>query len=220
MNLIFFQDWLSWLPELLPGLGISLQLAAISIVAGSCLGLVLAIIVSSPNPVVRIPAIILVEIGRGIPALVLLQMVYFGLPSANLTFDAFWSAAVALALNTGAYTSEILRGGLQAVPAGEVEASEALGMSRMDTLRFILIPPGIRIATAPMLGFAILIFQATSLAFTISLQELLSRGYAIGSETFEYLSVLVLVGVLYLLITVPGGWMTTYLERRMSRHLL
>jgi polar amino acid transport system permease protein len=219
MTTTWYEDWLSWLPALLPGLWTSLQLAIISVVVGSILGLVLAVLVSSPNKAVRVPAILFVEIGRGTPSLVTLQIVYFGLPAAGLTFDSFFSAAVALALTTAAYTSEILRGGLQAVPHGEVEASHALGMNQQDTLRFIVIPQGVRIAIPPMVGFAILMFQATSLAFVISLQELLSRAYSIGASTFQYFSVLTLAGLLYLIITVPGGWLSARAESRLSRHL-
>jgi polar amino acid transport system permease protein len=215
----WYEAWLSWLPALLPGWWMSIQLAVISVVIGSVLGLVLAVWVSSPNKAVRTAAIILVEVGRGTPALVVLQIVYFGLPSGGLTFGPFASACVAFALTTAAYTSEILRAGLQAVPHGEVEASHALGMSQQDTMRFIVIPQGVRIAIPPMAGVAILMFQATSLAFTISLQELLSRAYSIGSNTFRYLDVLVLAGLMYLIITVPGGWLTARAEQRLSRHL-
>jgi polar amino acid transport system permease protein len=108
---------------------------------------------------------------------------------------------------------------LQAVPQGEVEASAALAMSHRDTLRFIVIPQGVRIAIPALMGFAILMFQATALCFTIALPELLSRSYSIGSNTFRYLDVLLLAGILYLMITLPAGWLTSWTERRMARHL-
>ena len=215
----FLEDWAAWLPRLLDGLVISLELAAASLAIGIPLGLLLALLVSSPTRWVRGASIVLVEIGRGTPALVMLQLVYFGLPSAGLTLGSFTAATAALAFTTAAYTSEILRAGLQSVPAGEVEASEALGMSRRDTLRFVVVPQGVRVAIPALMGFAILIFQGTSLAFTISLAELLSRAYSIGSSSFRYLSVLALAGLLYLVITMPAGWLTDRVERRMSRHL-
>jgi polar amino acid transport system permease protein len=219
MNQSLLDAWGSWLPQLLRGLWLSVQVAGASLILGIPLGLVLALLVSSLRRGIRLPAIVLVEIGRGTPALVTLAIIYFGLPSAGFTVGSFTAAVVALALTTGAYTSEILRAGLQAVPHGEIEASSALAMSYRDTLRFIVIPQGVRIAIPALMGFAILIFQATSLAFTIALPELLSQAYSIGSNTFRYSDVLVLAGLLYLLITVPAGWMTTWTERRMSRHL-
>jgi polar amino acid transport system permease protein len=150
---------------------------------------------------------------------VTLAIVYYGLPSTGMTLSSFTAAVLALALTTGAYTSEILRAGLQAVPHGEIEAAGALAMSHRDTLRFIVIPQGVRIAVPALMGFSILIFQGTSLAFTIALPELLSRAYSIGSSTFRYLDVLVLAGLLYLLVAIPAGWLVSWTEKRMSRHL-
>ncbi|MGY2002606.1 amino acid ABC transporter permease [Blastococcus sp. SYSU DS1024] len=214
-----FTSWGEWLPRLLEGLGTSVQLTLVSLTIGVPLGLLLALLSSAASRPVRWTAIGLVEIGRGTPALVMLQFVYYGLPSAGLSLTAFVSAVAALSLTTAGYTSEILRAGLQAVPAGEIEAAGALSMSRRDTLRFVVVPQGVRIALPSLMGFAILIFQATSLTFTISVVELLSQAYSIGAATFRYLDVLLLAGLLYLAVTIPAGWLTNRTERRLSRHL-
>lgn len=212
-------EWQSWLPQLIPAWWLSIRLAAISFVTGCILALALAISSTAARRSVRTAAILLIEIGRGTPALVVLQLIYFGLPSAGMTFGSFVAAYVALSLTAAAYISEILRAGLQAVPFGEVEAAQALGMKGGDTMRLIVIPQGLRIAIPPLTNFAILIFQATALAFTISLPELLSRTYSIGAATFLYFDALLLAGLLYLVITIPGSWLTTLAERRLSRHL-
>lgn len=213
------QEWHAWLPVLLPGWWLSIRLAAVSFATGTLIGLGLAILASSPRKAVRVTVIVVVEIGRGTPALVLLQVVYFGLPAAGMTLGSFTSAYVALSLCAAAYTSEILRAGLQAVPEGEVEAAWALGMSRRDCLRYVIVPQGFRIAIPPLTGFAVLIFQATALAFTVSLPELLSRAYSLGTQTFLYFDALLLAGLLYLAITIPGSWLTSLAERRMSKHV-
>lgn len=217
MNIL--NDWPSYLPGLLAGLGISVQVALLSLLVGLPGGLLLAIGASSKKKLVRVLIIGIVEVGRGTPALVVLQIFYFGLPASGLTLSSMWASVVALAATTAAYTSEILRGGLQAVPQGEVEAAGALGMSRRDTLRFIVIPQGFRVAIPSLIGFAILIFQATSLAYTVALPELLSQAYSIGSTTFNYLSVLVLAGLMYAAITIPASWLTSRAEKRLARHL-
>ena len=217
MNIL--NDWPSYLPGLLAGLGISVQVALLSLLIGLPGGLLLAIGASSKKKLVRVLIIGIVEVGRGTPALVVLQIFYFGLPASGLTLSSMWASVVALAATTAAYTSEILRGGLQAVPQGEVEAAGALGMSRRDTLRFIVIPQGFRVAIPSLIGFAILIFQATSLAYTVALPELLSQAYSIGSTTFNYLSVLVLAGLMYAAITIPASWLTSRAEKRLARHL-
>lgn len=219
MSLI--SDWVNYVPQLLPGLVVSLQVAGLALLFGVPGGLLFAVLGSHPNRIVRYVVIAFVELGRGTPALVVLQVVYFGVPSVvpAVTLDSYLAAALALALTTAAYTSEIIRGGLQAVPAGEIEAAEALGMKPWHTLWDITIPQGLRIAIPSLIGFAILIFQATSLAYTIALPELLSRAYSIGSSTFQYLSVLVLAGLFYALITIPASLLTSFAERRLGRHL-
>ncbi|MBT2522122.1 amino acid ABC transporter permease [Arthrobacter sp. ISL-28] len=217
MNIL--NDWPSFLPGLLAGLGVSVQVALLSLLIGVPGGLLLAIGAGSKKKLVRTLIIGIVEIGRGTPALVVLQIFYFGLPASGLTLSSIGASVVALAATTAAYTSEILRGGLQSVPQGEVEAAGALGMSRGDTLRFIVIPQGFRVAIPSLIGFAILIFQATSLAYTVALPELLSQAYSIGSTTFNYLSVLVLAGLMYAAITIPASWLTCRAEKRLARHL-
>jgi polar amino acid transport system permease protein len=217
MNIL--TDWPSYLPGLLGGLGISVQVALLSLAIGIPGGLLLAVGASNKNKLIRMLIIAIVEIGRGTPALVVLQIFYFGLPASGLTLSSMAASIVALAATTAAYTSEILRGGLQAVPQGEVEAAGALGMSRRDTLRFIVIPQGFRVAIPSLIGFAILIFQATSLAYTVALPELLSQAYSIGSTTFNYLSVLLLAGLMYAAITIPASWLTSRAEKRLARHL-
>ena len=136
-----------------------------------------------------------------------------------MNFTAFFSAVVALSLTTAAYTSEIIRAGLNAVPLREIEASQALGMTNIDTLRFIVIPQGLLFAIPALMGFAILIFQATALTFTIAIPELLSRAYRVGAATYLYFDVLLLAGLLYLMITVPFSGLVSFAERRMGSHL-
>ncbi|MBT2523085.1 amino acid ABC transporter permease [Arthrobacter sp. ISL-28] len=215
----FITDWLDWFPTLFDGLLLSLQITGLSLLLGLPVGLLLAVFASSRNALVRGICVGVVEISRGAPALVVLQLFYFGLPSTGITLSSFTAGFAALALTTAAFTSEILRAGLQAVPAGEIEACQTLGVSRLDTLRFVVIPQGLRIALPALMGFAILIFQATSLCFTIAVPELLSQAYSIGSSTFKYFSVLALAGLLYAAVTIPATWLVGVTEKRMSRHL-
>src|SRR5262249_21536406 len=153
---------------------------------GLPMGLLLALGVQSKSRGANWISLAVVEIGRGAPALVLLQFAYFGLPSAGLTLPSFAAATLALAWNTGAYTSEIIRAGLESVPFGEKEAASAIGLTRVDTLRFVILPQGLRAAAPALLGFAAQMLQATSLCFAIALPELTSQAYMIGTNTFRY----------------------------------
>ncbi|HVK25387.1 MAG TPA: amino acid ABC transporter permease [Actinokineospora sp.] len=215
---MFWDDWTTYAPDLLQGLGVSAQLIGIALAIGLPLGLVLAMFANSRTAIVRSSIVVLVEIGRGVPALVMLQILYFGLPSSGITLDALIAGGLALGLTTAAYSSEIIRGGLQAVPFGEIEAAQAMAMSRAHILRYIVVPQGLRICLPPLLGFCIAMFQATSLAYTISVPELLGSAYSIGSSTFRYLSILVLAGLFYAAITVPASLLVNSMESRLGKH--
>ncbi|RFC67648.1 MULTISPECIES: amino acid ABC transporter permease [Mesorhizobium] len=212
--------WLDSLPQLLAGLSISLQVTGAALAIGFPLGLLLALGVQSKVKAVKLPSLCLVEIGRGAPALVVLQFAYFGLPQGGLTLSAFAAAVFALAWNTGAYTSEIIRAGLESVPFGEIEAASAMGMLPRDTLRFVIIPQGLRVAAPALLGFAVAVLQATSLCFAIALPELTSNAYMIGTITFRYMEILSLAGILYAAICVPATIAVGVLEQRLGKHAL
>jgi polar amino acid transport system permease protein len=209
-------EFYEWIPALLGGLKISLQVSALSLAIGIPLGLGLALGVGAKSRSARYVSLFLVEIGRGAPALVLLQFMYFGLPSTGMTMTSFAAAVVALAWNTGAYTSEIIRASLQSIHHGQREAAEAMGFSMLDELRFILLPQALRVALPALLGCAILILQSTSLCFTIALPELVSNAYEIGANTFRYMPALMLAGLLYATICVPAAWIVSYVEKRSS----
>jgi polar amino acid transport system permease protein len=215
----FIESWIDWSPTLLRGLWLSVRITFFSLLLGLPLGMVLALLATAKRRWLRRLAIAAVEIGRALPAIVVLQLFYYGLPSAGLSLTSMVAAVAALALTTAAYSSEIIRGGINAVPPGTIEASEALAVSPLHTLVHVTLPQALRIALAPLMGFAILIFQATSLCTTIAVPELLSQAYSIGSSTFEYLSVLVLAGLMYAVITIPSSWLVGAAEGHMSRHL-
>ncbi|NHI16554.1 amino acid ABC transporter permease [Microbacterium excoecariae] len=208
---------LDHLPELGEGLLVSLQLTAISVVFGYALGLLLAIGVTSPRGFVKWPTLVIVEIGRGIPALVVLYIVYFGFPALGLVFDSFWSAAIGLTITAGAYSSEMIRAGIQSVSRGQTEAAAALGLTATTSFLRIVLPQGLRSAIPPLMGLAIMSFQATSLAYSISADELMGASYRTASVTFEYLEVYAITGLIYAAIAVPATWLSVLVERRLAR---
>lgn len=198
-------QWIEWFPDLLEGLGVSVLVALFSILIGLVLGVMIALASISQRRIIRWPAIAVVEILRGVPLLVLIYLVYFGLPSVNITLEALVAAIAAIGLNTSAYMAEIVRGGLHSIPVGQYEASACLGMSRWQELRVVILPQTLRTVFSPLVSYSIIVFQATSLCYLIGVQELLSRAFAIGSITFEYLSVLMLVGIVYAVISIAGS---------------
>jgi len=196
--------WLESLPLLLDGLVVSLNVTGMALGIGIPLGLFLALGVQSKARLANLVSLAVVEIGRGAPALVVLQFAYFGLPATGLTLSSFAAAVFALAWNTGAYTSEIIRSGLESVPYGEIEAASAMGMVRRDTLRFVIVPQGLRVAAPALLGFATQMLQASSLCFAIALPELTSKRTCSEHTTFRYMEILSLAGILYGRHLVPA----------------
>ncbi|WP_422934874.1 amino acid ABC transporter permease [Sinomonas sp. P47F7] len=211
-------DWAGYLPQMMSGLSVSLMIAAVSIVVGYPLGLVLSVMVSQKNLILRTIALAVVEVGRGAPALVILYLFYYGLPKFGIAFDSITAACLALIWNAAAYSSEIMRAGLQSVARGQREASNALGLSQRDTFFRIIMPQGMRSAIPGLMGVAIQMFQGTSLAYAIAVPELMKSAYNIGSEDFNYLEIFVLAGVCYAVISMPATWITVFFERRLARH--
>jgi polar amino acid transport system permease protein len=210
-------EWPNWIGELAEGLLESVKLTLGLVAIGLPLGLGLAVAISfGPRPL-RWLAIGVVEVARGIPALVVLYLVYFGLPQLQLTLEAFVAASLALGFTLAGYTAEIFRAGIAAVPAGQSEAARAIGLHRRHELRHVVLPQAVRIVIPPILGYVVVFFQATSLAFAIAIPELLSRAYTIGSTTFRYLDVLVLAALLYAAVAIPSSQLIDFLERRRER---
>jgi polar amino acid transport system permease protein len=212
-------QWIPWVPALSPGLGVSLSLTGLCLLFGMPFGLLLALAIESKAVPLRIGALALVEIGRGAPALVLLYLLYFGLPESGITLPAFATAVISLSWTTGAYSSELFRSGLAAVPKGQREAALTSGLHGWTGFRYIVLPQAIRISTPPLASLAVTIFQTSSLAFVIAVPELMSKAYALGSITFEYLSIFCLTSVLYGSITLIALAFARLGERRLNRYL-
>ncbi|RNL61953.1 amino acid ABC transporter permease [Nocardioides marmoriginsengisoli] len=197
-------EWQDYLPDYLDGLKVTLRLTGVSLAGGLPLGLLLALAMTARRRTVRWPAILLVEIGRGAPALVVLYFVYYGLPQLDLTWSSFVCAAIALGFTTAAYTADIFRAGINSIPVGHREACQALGLSHGQELRLVVLPQAIRVVIPPLIGFCILLYQGTSLAFAVSVPELLSRAYSQASITYQFTSTLVLAGLVYAAISLSA----------------
>ena len=212
-------QWLGWLPDLAPGLLVSLQLTGLALLFGFPLGLLFALMSAAKSVPLQWISFLFVEIGRGLPALVLLYLLYFSLPDAGITLTSLTTAIIALSWNTGAYASEYFRAGLAAVPLGQKEAALTSGLGGWTGFRIVILPQALRISTPPLAGLAVLVFQGSALAFVIAVPELMSKGFEIASITFEYLSVYLLTAVIYGSITLVFLGLVQVLERRLGRHL-
>jgi His/Glu/Gln/Arg/opine family amino acid ABC transporter permease subunit len=202
------------LPRLLAGLWVTVQLVTLSLLFGGALALPLALARTSWNPLLRWPAHGYIFFFRATPLLIQLFLVYYGSGQFRALFEAiglwsvlreaWWCALIAFTLNTAAYQAEILRGGVQAVPAGEIEAGRALGMSRALLLRRIVLPGAYRISIPALGNEAILMLKASALASVITVFDLMGATRAIFARHFA-LEMFVYAAVLYLALTLLIG---------------
>ncbi len=209
-------DWLHWLPDLLAGLRTSIFAAVLSLLIGLPGGFILGLGMVARSSAMRYLTVSVVELGRGVPLLVVLYLVYFGLPAQGLVLSPFVAAIAGIAFSTAAYTSEIFRAGIMNVPRGHLEAAQSLGLNWRDEVRFVVGPQALRAITPALMSYAIIIFQATSLGYAISLPELLTAGYGIGSVTFKFLSVFLLVGILYAAVSISASHLINRAHLRTS----
>lgn len=213
-------EWIAWLPIFAPGLVVSLQLTGLALLFGFPLGLIFAVMAAAKFAPLQWISFLFVEIGRGLPALVLLYLLYFSLPEVNITLTSMVTAVIALTWNTGAYASEYFRAGIASVPNGQKEAALASSLRGWTGFRLIILPQALRISTPPLAGLAILVFQASALAFVIAVPELMSKAYEVSSITFQYLSVYLLTAIIYGVVTLIFIALVRVLEWRLNRHLV
>lgn len=215
------------LAALLRGVPLTLELFA----ASASAGLVLAGLIAwmrNAGPVPRGLASAYVFVFRGTPLLVQLFLVYYGLsqfPEVRHSFawpflrDPFWCAVLTLSLNTGAYTSEIIRGALAAVPAGQVESARACGMSRALVFRRVVAPVALRQGLPSYSTELILMTKATSLASIVTLKETMFIAAAVNNETYRAIEVFLCAGAIYLALNVALARAIALVEWRLSPHL-
>ncbi len=173
----------TYLPELFRALGLSVYVTAFGFIVGALLGVPLAVAKSGNRPLLGWASRFYIETFRNTPLLVQLYLIYFGLGQIGLNFDPLESALIGLTLNNAAYTAEIFRAGLESVPNGLKEAGSALGLSRLQTLTYVVSKPALRNVLPALTNQLIVLFLFSSVASIISLPELTNRLNEIISQT-------------------------------------
>lgn len=202
-------------PSLLHGLGITLEIAAITIVLSMFLAVPLAVARMAQIEIIRWAAQIYIEIFRCTPLLVQLFWIYYALPAlTGITIPGFASAVLALTANLTAFMAEAYRSGFQAVPVEQIEAGKMLRLSRFEQLRHIIVPQALRQQIPVILSLNISMFKDTALVSTIAVGDLMFRANTAATQSYRALELFTAAAVLYFIIAFPVSLMTSYIERR------
>lgn len=195
----------------------TLPLAAIAFAAGLVIALVAALARISSNRAASFAARAYISAIRGTPLLVQLFLIYYALPEFGVTLPPFPAAAAALSLNVGGYAAEAIRGAILAVPGGQWEAASALGLSRWQTLRLVVLPQALRIAVPPLSNILVALVKDTSLAATIQVTELFRTAQNAAAPTFRFFALYLTAAVFYWAACLVLSWLQGRLERRLAR---
>lgn len=193
---------ISILPIILIGLTVTLQAAAAGFAIALSLGLAFALLRRSRVKVISWTTAFVVEFLRDTPLLVQLFFLYYVLPEFGIVLPAFLTGALALGLQYAAYTSEVYRGGIEAVQRGQWEAATALNLTRMQTYKDIIIPQAVPRIVPAMGNYLVAMIKETPVLSVVTVLEMMGLANMIGERTFEYLVPLTLVGLIFLLLTL------------------
>jgi len=200
-------------PILLDGLGNTLLLSIVVVPLGLFGGLALATLASVRNPLVRWPLMAWVDFFRAFPPLVLLILLFAGLPFAGLELGGFACVCIAFFLNTGAYYGEILRAGIESVPAGQTEAARSTGLGRIQTMLYVVLPQAVRNVLPDLLSNTLEVVKLTSLGSVVATPELLFQARQAQSLTYNP-SPIVLAAAVYFVLLWPLVRLLSRLENR------
>jgi polar amino acid transport system permease protein/octopine/nopaline transport system permease protein len=220
------------MPKLIAAIPLTLLLTAVPFVFGNLAAVPVALARLSPNAALWMPSYGFCLVMRGTPLLVQIYLTYYGLGQvlSDITLfdqpvmralpflrDGIWYAIFALTLNTAGYTGEILRGAIQGVPHGEIEAGRAFGMSKWLIFRRITLPRAIRICLPAMSSETVLLLKSTSLASTITVYEVLGMSGYIRQQTYRVYETLIGAAIVYIVLVFLMTRVLNWVERRLNR---
>ena len=208
---------LAKIPILLEGCWVTLQISFFALLLGMVFGIAGALCRISSNRILNAAAFFYVWVIRGTPVMVQLFILYFGLPQLGIKLPSMVAGVLGLAINTGAYITEIIRAGIQAVDRGQMEAALSVGMSYRQAMRRIIGPQAIKICIPPLVNQFIMTLKNSSIASLVTITELFRTGEQIIYTTFRSFEVYTAVAVFYLIMNSVFMVIADKLERRMAR---
>ncbi len=207
-----------WRVFLIDGVTKTLEFTCIAVILGVVLGILVAMLKMSKFKIIRFLVSVYIEVIRGTPILLQLYVFYFVLPQLLpfLNLSQFMWVAIAMCVNSGAYVSEVIRSGIQAVDKGQMEAARSLGLSYGQAMTKIVLPQAVRNILPALGNEFIMILKETSLASTFFLGDLMTSHKIVSGATYLQLESLLIVGAIYLCITFPLSKLVGWFEKKMS----
>ena len=197
---------------------LTVRLGVAGIIFAIIIGLACAVIQYDKVPVLRQIVGVYIQLSRNTPLLVQLFIIFYGLPSLGIMLDAFPAAVIAFAFNEGAYCAETMRGALESVPQGQLEAGSCVGMTWWQIMRRIVLPQALRTAVPSLSNSLISMIKDTSLASNITVAELFMAGQRVAARTYIFLPIYCEVAVVYLLFCTIITKLQALVERQLNAH--
>jgi polar amino acid transport system permease protein len=204
-----------YLPKVIEGMGVTVLLALAVVAAGLLLGTALALLRSLRIKALNALIIVFADVFRAVPALVILIIIYFALPTVGVRLSAFASAWLGLSLVLAAFAEEIVWAGILSVPRGQWEAARATGLNFSQAMRHVVLPQALRLTVAPLTNRAIVITKNTALASVLAVGEILYQAQAGYSFSYNP-SPLTLGAIAYLILFIPLVWLGRWVETRFA----
>ncbi len=205
-----------YLPLLLRGALVTLEISAASMALAISLGLLMAIIRVFAPRTFAWPVVAFIEVIRGTPLLIQLFMIFYGLPTVGIRFSPLWAAVIGLGLNYAAYEAENYRAGIQSIPRGQLDAALALGLTRAQTIRKIVLPQAVRLVIPPVTNDFIALLKDSSLVSVITMVELTKMYGQLAATNYDYIGIGLLTAAIYFVLGLPIARLSRILETRLA----
>jgi polar amino acid transport system permease protein len=214
----YFTQLINALPLFLKGIWMTVAVSALSLTAGTIIGVLTGIIRGGRNKTLRRIFSIYIDFVRGTPFLVQIFIVFFIFPEWGIQLEAVTAAIIGLSVYAGAYICEIVAAGIESIPQGQIEAATALGHTRYQQLRYIILPQALQIALPSLVGQYVLLIKDTSVVSAIGVTDVTRVGWLTVQRIPEGLMVFGLVGLLYFAVCYPLIKLSNILEAKLSKH--
>ncbi|MBM7631618.1 amino acid ABC transporter permease [Geomicrobium sediminis] len=212
------QAFIDVIPFLIDGLWITLYITIFGVAIGCVIGTLFGLMSISRFRIVRFIAVTYVEVVRGTPLLAQIFFIHLGIPALiGHTFDPYITGVAIIGINSGAYIAEIVRGGVNSIDKGQMEAGRSLGLNSRQTMRYIIWPQALKVMIPPFGNQFVISLKDTSLLSSIAVAELMYSGRQYMTITFSAFETMFMVCIFYLIITIPASLLLRYLERRIDK---